>query len=95
MPVEIATRVLKADRDAVAAAARVLGSGGLVAFPTETVYGLGAAAYDGQAIAQLCRVAEPAGWVEVGQVHKLIIGTVGTHVQNGDWAAGTVFQCRA
>jgi L-threonylcarbamoyladenylate synthase len=45
------TRVLKAD--AIAAAARCLGAGGLVAFPTETVYGLGADATDGQAVARL------------------------------------------
>src|ERR1700750_152278 len=38
------TRVLRADRDAIEAAARTLAAGGLVAFPTETVYGLGAAA---------------------------------------------------
>src|SRR5437016_13135391 len=53
MPVKVATRVLNADRDAVAAAARVLGDGGLVAFPTETVYGLGADATNGAAIARL------------------------------------------
>src|SRR6185295_8554642 len=53
MPVEVATRVLSADRDATLAAARVLGDGGLVAFPTETVYGLGADASDGTAVARL------------------------------------------
>src|SRR5580765_6506923 len=53
MSVELATRVLDANRDAVAAAARVLGAGGLVAFPTETVYGLGADASDGAAVARL------------------------------------------
>src|SRR5947207_14629825 len=53
MAVELTTRVLKADRDAIAAAARVLGDGGLVAFPTETVYGLGADATNGQAVARL------------------------------------------
>jgi L-threonylcarbamoyladenylate synthase len=53
MPVELATRVLNADRDAVAAAARVLADGGLVAFPTETVYGLGADATNGAAVARL------------------------------------------
>lgn len=53
MPVELATRVLNADRDAVAAAARVLAEGGLVAFPTETVYGLGADATNGAAVARL------------------------------------------
>jgi L-threonylcarbamoyladenylate synthase len=34
-------------------AARVLRAGGLVAFPTETVYGLGAAAFDVQAVARV------------------------------------------
>jgi L-threonylcarbamoyladenylate synthase len=53
MSVGLATRVLKADRDAVAAAARVLDGGGLVAFPTETVYGLGADATNGAAVARL------------------------------------------
>ena len=53
MPVELATRVLTVDRDAVAAAARVLAAGGLVAFPTETVYGLGADATSGEAVARL------------------------------------------
>lgn len=53
MPVELATRLLRDDRDAVAAAARVLGTGGLVAFPTETVYGLGADATNGAAVARL------------------------------------------
>ena len=42
MTAQPGTRVLKADRDAIAAAARCLAAGGLVAFPTETVYGLGA-----------------------------------------------------
>src|SRR3954453_16735690 len=53
MAVELTTRVLNADRDATAAAARVLGEGGLVAFPTETVYGLGADATSGEAVARL------------------------------------------
>ena len=37
--------------DAIATAADVLRAGGLVAFPTETVYGLGANALDAQAVA--------------------------------------------
>ncbi len=53
MTAEPATRVLKADADAVALAARCLKSGGLVAFPTETVYGLGADAGNGEAVARL------------------------------------------
>jgi L-threonylcarbamoyladenylate synthase len=47
------TRVARADAAAVASAARCLAAGGLVAFPTETVYGLGADATNGQAVARL------------------------------------------
>jgi L-threonylcarbamoyladenylate synthase len=53
MTAEPATGMLTADRAAIAAAARALAAGGLVAFPTETVYGLGADAENGQAIARL------------------------------------------
>jgi L-threonylcarbamoyladenylate synthase len=53
MPVKLATHVLNADRDAVAAAGCALADGGLVAFPTETVYGLGADATNGAAVARL------------------------------------------
>src|SRR5580704_9274746 len=53
MTLDSVTRVLKADPAAIAAAARCLGAGGLLAFPTETVYGLGADACDGAAIARL------------------------------------------
>src|ERR1700682_163173 len=53
MPVEVATRLLTARSDAIAVAARVLSDGGLVAFPTETVYGLGADATNGAAVARL------------------------------------------
>ena len=45
--------MMTADRAAIAAATRCLGAGGLVAFPTETVYGLGADATNGTAIARL------------------------------------------
>ncbi len=49
-----ATRVLSgADAAAIGEAARCLAAGGLVAFPTETVYGLGADAGNGRAIARL------------------------------------------
>ncbi|HEX4861619.1 MAG TPA: L-threonylcarbamoyladenylate synthase [Rhizomicrobium sp.] len=41
----------KADAASVAAAAAILRRGGLVAFPTETVYGLGADATNGEAVA--------------------------------------------
>lgn len=47
------TRIVAADAAAIAAAAAVLSRGGLVAFPTETVYGLGARADDPRAVAAL------------------------------------------
>jgi L-threonylcarbamoyladenylate synthase len=53
MTAEPGTRVLKADAEAIKSAARCLAAGGLVAFPTETVYGLGADAANGEAIARL------------------------------------------
>jgi L-threonylcarbamoyladenylate synthase len=44
------TRVLAADQAGIEAAARVIRGGGLVAFPTETVYGLGADALSERAV---------------------------------------------
>jgi L-threonylcarbamoyladenylate synthase len=56
----VETRLIPADApgaeaggDAVQTAARCLAAGGLVAFPTETVYGLGADAADAAAVARL------------------------------------------
>lgn len=46
-------RLLSADPEGIASAAEHLGTGGLVAFPTETVYGLGAAADDVAAVARV------------------------------------------
>jgi len=51
--VGLKTPILPAGEAAVAAAARSLAEGGLVAFPTETVYGLGADAGNATAIARL------------------------------------------
>ena len=53
MPLGLSTRLLPAGADAVAEAARCLLNGGLVGFPTETVYGLGADAANPAAIARL------------------------------------------
>jgi L-threonylcarbamoyladenylate synthase len=50
---KIETRVIPADATALSEAAQCLAQGGLVAFPTETVYGLGADATNGTAIARL------------------------------------------
>ena len=53
MTAQLATRVRTADEAAIAEAVRCLAAGGLVAFPTETVYGLGADATDAVAVARL------------------------------------------
>lgn len=53
MSVRLGTELLTADSAATAAAARILARGGLVAFPTETVYGLGTDATDAEAVARL------------------------------------------
>jgi len=49
----VQTRILSADADGYAAAAGIWRAGGLVAFPTETVYGLGADARDDMAVARI------------------------------------------
>lgn len=59
----IQTRVLTVDPAApdpqiIAEAAAVIRAGGLVAFPTETVYGLGASALDEQAVARIFHAKE-------------------------------------
>ena len=53
MNLALKTQILAAGEAAVTAAARALAGGGLVAFPTETVYGLGADAANPTAIAHL------------------------------------------
>jgi L-threonylcarbamoyladenylate synthase len=48
------TQIVQADSpNALSLALDILKSGGLVAFPTDTVYGLGALAFDGKAIESL------------------------------------------
>jgi L-threonylcarbamoyladenylate synthase len=45
--------IVEADKSAIMEAARIIRAGGVVAFPTETVYGLGADATQGQAVARI------------------------------------------
>lgn len=53
MKTGLTTAILPAGEAAAAKAARTLADGGLIAFPTETVYGLGADATNASAIARL------------------------------------------
>lgn len=52
-PTQVTTQLLTASDENIALAARRLHQGGLVAFPTETVYGLGANALNEQAVARI------------------------------------------
>jgi L-threonylcarbamoyladenylate synthase len=54
----LATRIMRASPAAIEEARAVLAAGGLVAFPTETVYGLGADATDDAAVARLYAAKE-------------------------------------
>ena len=49
-------------RDALNRAAAILRAGGLVAFPTETVYGLGANALDAAAVARIFQAKQRPSW---------------------------------
>ena len=53
---------LENDAPAIVQAAEILRCGGTVAFPTETVYGLGANALDGGAVAKIFAAKERPGW---------------------------------
>ena len=65
--------------DSITQAAELLRSGGVVAFPTETVYGLGADAADPQAVARIFAIkGRPAD-------HPLIVH-LADHVQMTQWA---------
>src|SRR5579871_3980825 len=51
--IDVLTKTVPASAAGIAEAARLLRDGGLVAFPTETVYGLGADATNGEAVAAI------------------------------------------
>ena len=48
--------IYKANKENIIKASQIIGSGGLVAFPTETVYGLGASVFDAKAVANIFKV---------------------------------------
>ncbi len=50
---DVTTQMLDAKDTGINRAAKILRGGGLVAFPTETVYGLGADACNGRAVARI------------------------------------------
>jgi L-threonylcarbamoyladenylate synthase len=62
-------------RDRILEAARVIHNGGVVAFPTETVYGLGADAFNPNAVARIFEIKERPGFdpliVHIGNMKDL------------------------
>ena len=65
------TQILKPDESSLSAAKKIIEEGGLVAFPTETVYGLGANAFDGEAVKKIYEVkGRPQDNPLIVHVHK-------------------------
>lgn len=73
-----------ATRRAIAQAAEILRAGGTVAFPTETVYGLGANALDAEAVEKIFAAKERPRWdpliVHIGE--RAMVGLVAAEVNN-------------
>jgi L-threonylcarbamoyladenylate synthase len=72
----------EASRRAIAEAAEILRSGGTVAFPTETVYGLGANALDGAAVEKIFAAKERPSWdpLIVHIAERAMLGMVAAEV---------------
>ena len=65
------TKIRKIDGDSLSVAKKIIDDGGLVAFPTETVYGLGANAFDGEAVKNIYEVkGRPQDNPLIVHVHK-------------------------
>ncbi|MBL8147073.1 MAG: threonylcarbamoyl-AMP synthase [Anaerolineae bacterium] len=94
----VATRILPVDPNAPEAglideAAAIIRAGGLVAFPTETVYGLGANALDAEAVSGIFRAkgrptSDP---VIVHLAEREQLGTIVTEIPSLAWALAEAF----
>lgn len=82
---QIKTQELSADAAGLARAAAILGAGGLVSFPTETVYGLGADARDDVAVAKIYAAKGRPSFNPL-IVHLADVAAVGRYVQMNDVA---------
>jgi L-threonylcarbamoyladenylate synthase len=56
------SRIVSPDADGLARAVRLLRAGSVVAFPTETVYGLGADAFSARAVSEIYRLKRRPSW---------------------------------
>ena len=82
---QIKTQELSADTAGLAQAAAILDAGGLVSFPTETVYGLGADARDDVAVAKIYAAKGRPSFNPL-IVHLTNVAAVGRYVQMNDEA---------
>ncbi len=65
------TKILPIDGHSLPLAAKIIKNGGAVAFPTETVYGLGADAFNGEAVANIFKIkGRPNDNPLIVHVHK-------------------------
>jgi len=87
LTVEAGNPESRASRRAIARAAEILRAGGTVAFPTETVYGLGANALDATAVAKIFAAKERPGWdpliVHIGERAMLLQVAAGVNEEAG------------
>ena len=79
----VKTQHLPAETQAIAAAALIIRDGGLVAFPTETVYGLGADATSGRAV---------AGIYAAGDIRQSSVAQLAAVAGDGATAAVAAFR---
>lgn len=65
------TQILKIDEPALKTANKIIRNGGVVAFPTETVYGLGANAFDDEAVKNIFTIkGRPSDNPLIVHIHK-------------------------
>lgn len=86
------TKILEATKENIGIAAQTLRKGGLVAFPTETVYGLGANALDEEAVRKVYvakgrpgdnpMIVHIARASDIGQLTRLLSPTIVTLIDN-------------
>jgi len=72
------------EKEPIAEAVEVLRDGGLVAFPTETVYGLGARAFDGVSVA---RIFSAKGRPATHPIIAHVLDEEGARLLAADWSA--------
>lgn len=86
------TQLLTTERDDIARAAQIISDGGLVAFPTETVYGLGADALNEKAVAAIYEakgrpsdnpmIVHIARASDIGQLTPMLSARIVTIIEN-------------